>query len=90
MSPPHLITKGTLVPEFPLPTVIFIGFVTAEVATGFVVVQEKFMLQVLAPKATVHEGDAGVRVPDITRAGFTTTVAVAEALGTPVFEQVIT
>ena len=58
-------------PVFPEPTVTFTGLVTAEVATGLVVVQEKLILQVLAPAAIAQVEEAGVRVPDITEhAGF--------------------
>jgi hypothetical protein len=62
----YFTAKAALVPEFPLATVTLVGLVTAEVAAGFVVVQEKLMLQVLAPEAIVQEFAAGVSVPDIT------------------------
>ncbi len=39
--------------------------VTADVATGLVVVQFRVTLQLLPPSAMMHEGAAGVRVPDI-------------------------
>ena len=43
--------------------------VTAEVATGLVVVQVKVeLVQLLAPEAMVQEEEAGVRVPDMSRA----------------------
>jgi hypothetical protein len=38
--------------------------VTADTPTGLVVVHVSVTLQVLAPDAIVHEGDAGVSVPD--------------------------
>jgi hypothetical protein len=41
------------------------GEVTAEVKTGFVVVQVKGILQLLAPFKIKHEAAEGVRVPDI-------------------------
>jgi len=41
-------------------------FVTAEVATGFVVVQVRVpLVQLLAPIAIVQVDEVGVRVPDI-------------------------
>ncbi|KKS23139.1 MAG: hypothetical protein UU82_C0039G0002 [Candidatus Nomurabacteria bacterium GW2011_GWC2_41_8] len=60
-------TKGTLAPEFPVPTTVLLGFlVTAEVLPGwgFSVSQEKFILQSLCPCAISQEDEAGVRVPD--------------------------
>jgi hypothetical protein len=48
--------------------------VTAEVATGLVVVQVRVpLVQLLAPIAIVQVEDAGVRVPDMMRAGDTAT-----------------
>ena len=58
--------KGTLVPEFPL-TLVIPEAVTAEVAWGLVVVQVKFILQLLDPEAMVQEGEEEVRVPDMGR-----------------------
>jgi hypothetical protein len=55
-----------LVPEFPFTLVIPVA-VTADVATGFVVVQVRFTLQLLAPEAMVQEGEAEVRVPDMVK-----------------------
>ena len=52
-------------------TVVFaLGYseVIADVATGFVVLQLRLTLQLLAPEAMVHVGAVGVRVPDITNA----------------------
>jgi hypothetical protein len=57
---------ATLVPEFPVErTVPAEGYeeVTDEVPVGLVVVQVILTLQLLAPEATVHVGEAGVRVP---------------------------
>ena len=62
----HAIT--TALGELPLPTTVpadGLSVVTTEVATGFTVFQEKFMLQVLAPLATTQEADVGVREPDM-------------------------
>ena len=42
-----------------------VGLVTAEVPTGFVVVQDKVFVQLFCPEAMVQEEDEGVRVPDI-------------------------
>lgn len=61
----YLTARGTLVPEFPVATVTLTGFLTTEVPIGFVVVQEKFILQVLSPNEITQEEDAGVRVPDM-------------------------
>ena len=58
-------TKGTLVPESPVPTVPSPSRVTAEVPIGLVVVQEKFILHELAPEAIVQELAAEVSVPDM-------------------------
>jgi hypothetical protein len=55
-----------LVPEFPFTLVIPVA-VTTDVATGFVVVQVRFTLQLLAPEAMVQEGEAEVRVPDMVK-----------------------
>ena len=52
---------GTLLPEFPLATVIFVGVVTAEVATGLVVLQFKLVLQLDDPEDMVQL--VAVRVP---------------------------
>ena len=52
-------------PEFPLKAGP-IGLVTAEVPWGLVVVQDKLTLQLLAPETILQEGEAGVRVPDMT------------------------
>lgn len=52
-------------PEFPVATVILVGFVIADVATGFVVSQEKLILQLLLFRAITQERAAGVSVPDI-------------------------
>ena len=41
-------------PEFPLATVIFVGVVTEEVATGLVVLQVRLVLQLDAPEAIVQ------------------------------------
>ena len=67
------IVKGVGPPLFPLATMVFgaetpvfvVLLVTAEVLTGLVVVQEKFMEHPLPPKPITQEEDAGVRVPDI-------------------------
>jgi hypothetical protein len=56
------------VPEFPFPTTVLAtgyGEVTAEVATGFVVLQVKFTVQLLPPYAMVQEDAEGVKVPDM-------------------------
>src|SRR3989344_240135 len=59
-------TKGTLVPEFPSPTIVLAGFrVTLEMSTGFIVSQEKLMVQLLLLSAILQKGDAGVSVPDM-------------------------
>lgn len=50
-------------PEFPVATVIFVGVVTEEVPTGFVVFQVKLVLQELPAEAIVQL--EAVRVPDI-------------------------
>jgi hypothetical protein len=39
--------------------------VTEDVPTGLVVLHVRLTLQLLAPAAMLHEGDAGVRVPDM-------------------------
>jgi hypothetical protein len=40
--------------------VIAVGF-----PTGFVILQERFTLQLEFPEVIIQEGEAGVRVPDI-------------------------
>ena len=58
----------TFVPEFPFARTVFAaGYeeTIEEVAIGLVVVQVILTLQVLAPEAIVHVGEAGVRVPVI-------------------------
>jgi len=61
---PPLFPFATLVFEATTPAFV-VSLVTAEVATGFVVVQEKFILQLFVPEAITQEEAAGVRVPDI-------------------------
>ena len=71
--------KETLVPEFPMlalaVTGVPVGLVTAEVASGLTVVQERVCVQLLPLIGTVQDGEAGVRVPDMP-AFETTTVAL--------------
>ena len=55
-------------PEFPTAIIVLMaGYeeVTAEMPIGLIVFQEKFMLQLLAPKAIRQDEEAGVRVPDM-------------------------
>ena len=61
-------TLAEVVPLLPEPTGVFalgVFDVTADVPTGLVVVHVRLTLQVLAPAPMVHEGAAGVSVPDI-------------------------
>ncbi|KKS58067.1 MAG: hypothetical protein UV23_C0017G0014 [Candidatus Nomurabacteria bacterium GW2011_GWF1_42_40] len=62
----YLTVKGTFVPEFPVATMVLAGFlVTLEVSTGFIVFQEKLIMQLLLLNAMSQEGEAGVSVPDM-------------------------
>ena len=80
-------------PEFPVATVVFplgnplllVGLVTAEVPIGFVVFQEKFMVQLLLSESITQEVEAGVRVPDIIGGGVTVTVTVSYTLAPILF-----
>jgi hypothetical protein len=55
--------------------------VTADVPTGFVVVQVRVpLVQDVPLRGIVHVDVAGVRVPDMTRAGFTTTLILSTAV----------
>ena len=70
-------------PELPVATVkpgeeaplLLVSLVTAEVATGFMVSQLKFMVQELALEEIIQEPAAGVRVPDIAAADTTTCIS---------------
>jgi hypothetical protein len=53
------------VSELPVPTVAPKEFTTDEVLTGFVVDQEKLIVQLFAPELMTHEGVFGVRTPVI-------------------------
>ena len=55
--------------------------VTADVATGLVVLHDRVTLQVLAPAAMLHEDDASVRVPDM--GGAATSPVLATHPSTP-------
>jgi hypothetical protein len=59
--------------------------VTADVATGLVVLQEIVTLQLLLPEAIVQE-EGTVRVPDMEVAALTTTLAVDCVSPVPAFE----
>jgi hypothetical protein len=70
--------------------------VMEEIASGLVVVQEKFMLQLLCPKAMAQVETAGVRVPDIAlpklatiffTSSIPTDMAQSRLLGTPTESQ---
>ena len=78
--------NGVGPPLLPLATVVFgalaplvlVSLVIAEVATGFVVVQEKLIVQELAPVAMTQFDVAGVRVPDMGDGGGVTHAGIIQ------------
>ena len=73
---PPLLPVATFVLAAETP-VFVVSLVIAEVVTGLVVVQEKFIGQLLEPARMMQEEEAGVSVPDI---GGTLTIKPASVL----------